>query len=71
MGIRSPVSSNYAMILGGLKEGVTPLDMAHAYETLAEGGRRVFDPTLGAPQRARPGSPRSSARSCAAAASAT
>jgi penicillin-binding protein 1A len=51
MGIRSPVSSNYAMILGGLKEGVTPLDMAHAYETLAEGGRRVFDPTLGAPQR--------------------
>jgi penicillin-binding protein 1A len=50
MGIRSPVSHNYAMILGGLKEGVTPLDMAHAYETFAEGGRRVFNRTLGAPQ---------------------
>jgi penicillin-binding protein 1A len=50
MGIRSPVSHNYAMILGGLKEGVTPLDMAHAYETFAEGGRRVFSRTLGAPQ---------------------
>ena len=36
MGIRSPVSNNYAMILGGLKEGVTPLDMAHAYETFAD-----------------------------------
>ena len=52
MGIRSPVSNNYAMILGGLKVGVSPLDMAHAYETFAEGGRRVFNPELGAP---RPG----------------
>ena len=51
MGIRSPVSNNYAMILGGLKEGVTPLDMAHAYETFAEGGRKVFNPKLGAPAR--------------------
>jgi penicillin-binding protein 1A len=42
MGIRTPVSSNYAMTLGGLKEGVTPLDMAHAYETLASGGRLVY-----------------------------
>jgi penicillin-binding protein 1A len=50
MGIRSPVSNNDAMILGGLKEGVTPLDMAHAYETFAEGGRRVFNPQLGAPR---------------------
>jgi penicillin-binding protein 1A len=41
MGIRTPVSSNYAMTLGGLKRGVTPLDMAHAYETLIEHGRRV------------------------------
>jgi penicillin-binding protein 1A len=48
-GIRSPVSHNYAMILGGLKVGVSPLDMAHAYETFAEGGRRVFDAGLGAP----------------------
>ena len=49
MGIRSPVSNNYAMILGGLKEGVTPLDMAHAYETFATGGLRVYNPRLGAP----------------------
>jgi penicillin-binding protein 1A len=49
MGIRTPVSSNYAMILGGLKIGVSPLDMAHAYETIAEGGRRVYNPQLGAP----------------------
>ncbi len=48
-GIRSPVSHNYAMILGGLKIGVSPLDMAHAYETFAEGGRRVYNPVLGAP----------------------
>ncbi len=50
MGIRSPVSNNYAMILGGLREGVTPLDMAHAYETFATGGYRVFNPQLGAPE---------------------
>ncbi len=50
MGIRSPVSNNYAMIIGGLKVGVSPLDMAHAYETIAEGGRRVYDPGLGAPE---------------------
>jgi penicillin-binding protein 1A len=49
MGIRSPLSTNYAMILGGLKVGVSPLDMAHAYETFATGGRRVFNPALGTP----------------------
>jgi penicillin-binding protein 1A len=49
MGIRTPVSDNYAMIIGGLKEGVSPLDMAHAYETIAEGGQRVYTPKLGAP----------------------
>ena len=38
MGIRTHVSHNYAMTLGGLKQGVTPLDMAHAYETFASGG---------------------------------
>jgi penicillin-binding protein 1A len=48
-GIRTPVSHNYAMILGGLKVGVSPLDMAHAYETFANGGQRVFNPILGAP----------------------
>jgi penicillin-binding protein 1A len=41
MGIRTPVSSNYAMTLGGLHQGVTPLDMAHAYETFIQHGRRV------------------------------
>jgi penicillin-binding protein 1A len=50
-GIRTPVSHNYAMILGGLKIGVSPLDMAHAYETFAEGGRRVYNNELGAPNR--------------------
>ena len=47
MGIRTPVSSNYAMTLGGLHQGVTPLDMAHAYETFIEHGRRIGG-TLGA-----------------------
>jgi penicillin-binding protein 1A len=42
MGIRTRVSTNYAMTLGGLKEGVTPLDMAHAYETIASGGNLVY-----------------------------
>jgi penicillin-binding protein 1A len=51
MGVRSPISTNYAMILGGLKVGVSPLDMAHAYETFATGGRRVFNPVLGAPDQ--------------------
>jgi penicillin-binding protein 1A len=47
MGIRTPVSNNYAMILGGLRTGVSALDMAHAYETLATGGLKVYDPKLG------------------------
>jgi penicillin-binding protein 1A len=42
MGIRSNVSTNWAMTLGGLKEGVSPLDMAHAYETFASGGDLVY-----------------------------
>jgi penicillin-binding protein 1A len=42
MGIRTPVSKNYAMTLGGLKQGVTPLDMAHAYESFASGGDLVY-----------------------------
>jgi penicillin-binding protein 1A len=32
---------NPALILGGLEHGVTPLEMTHAYETIAEGGKRV------------------------------
>jgi penicillin-binding protein 1A len=50
MGIRTPVSSNMAMTLGGLKTGVSPLDMAHAYETFAQGGKLTYG-TLGAPNR--------------------
>jgi penicillin-binding protein 1A len=41
MGIVSPLSLNPAMILGGLERGVNTLEMAHAYETLAEDGVRV------------------------------
>ncbi len=47
MGIRTPISTNPAMILGGLKIGVSPLDMAHAYETFATGGLKVYNPELG------------------------
>jgi penicillin-binding protein 1A len=49
MGVRTPISKNYAMILGGLRVGVTPLDMAHAYETFATGGKRIYNDRLGAP----------------------
>jgi penicillin-binding protein 1A len=41
MGIRTPVSTNPSMLLGGLKEGVTPLEMAYAYSTIANDGERV------------------------------
>jgi penicillin-binding protein 1A len=42
MGLRSKVSDNIAMTLGGLKVGVSPLDMANAYRTLARGGIRSW-----------------------------
>ncbi len=48
MGIRTPISTNPSMTLGGLRQGVTPLDMAHAYETFAAGGSRVTG-SLGSP----------------------
>jgi penicillin-binding protein 1A len=41
MGITTPISTNPAMTIGGLNVGVTPLDMAHAYETIAHGGLRI------------------------------
>ncbi|MET0760895.1 MAG: transglycosylase domain-containing protein, partial [Thermoleophilaceae bacterium] len=41
MGIRTELSTNPAMILGGLEEGVTPLEMAYAYSTIANEGVRV------------------------------
>jgi len=46
-GIRSPISTNPSMIIGGLKTGVSALDMAHAYETFATGGIKVYNPKLG------------------------
>ncbi len=48
MGITTPISTNPAMTIGGLTVGVTPLDMAHAYETIAHGGQRLSG-TLAAP----------------------
>ncbi|MGH2843013.1 MAG: transglycosylase domain-containing protein, partial [Solirubrobacteraceae bacterium] len=47
MGIRSPISTTPAMILGGLSTGVSALDMAHAYETAATGGYKMYNPVLG------------------------
>ena len=41
MGIRTKLSTNPAMLLGGLKEGVTPLEMAYAYSTIANEGQRI------------------------------
>jgi len=41
MGYRDPISTNPAMVLGGLKEGVTPLGWAYAYMTIANHGDRV------------------------------
>jgi penicillin-binding protein 1A len=40
-GITTTISRNPAMVIGGLHIGVTPLDMAHAYETIAEYGNLV------------------------------
>jgi penicillin-binding protein 1A len=41
MGYSDPISTNPAMVLGGLKEGVTPLQWTYAYMTLANDGDRV------------------------------
>jgi penicillin-binding protein 1A len=41
MGIKTDLSTNPAMLLGGLEEGVTALEMAYAYSTLANNGKRV------------------------------
>jgi penicillin-binding protein 1A len=41
MGYADPVSTNPAMVLGGLKEGVTPLGWTYAYMTIANDGDRV------------------------------
>lgn len=41
MGYSKAISTNPAMTLGGLKQGVTPLEWTYAYSTLANNGRRV------------------------------
>jgi penicillin-binding protein 1A len=41
MGISTPITAVPAIALGGLKEGVTPLEMADAYATLANGGTKM------------------------------
>ncbi|MGE5407570.1 MAG: transglycosylase domain-containing protein [Syntrophothermus sp.] len=40
-GYRDPISTNPAMVLGGLKEGVSPLGWAYAYSTIGNNGDRV------------------------------
>jgi penicillin-binding protein 1A len=40
MGVTSPLNSYAAEALGGLRVGVTPLEMANVYATLADGGWR-------------------------------
>jgi penicillin-binding protein 1A len=41
MGYKDPISTNPAMVLGGLEEGVTPLGWTYAYSTLGNNGDRV------------------------------
>ena len=41
MGITSPIGDNPSIALGGLGTGVSPLEMADAYATLADGGERL------------------------------
>jgi penicillin-binding protein 1A len=41
MGVKTEISTNPAMTLGGLSEGLTPLELAYAYSTIANKGRRV------------------------------
>ncbi|MDX6625817.1 MAG: penicillin-binding protein [Solirubrobacterales bacterium] len=40
-GYADPVSTNPAMVLGGLKEGVTPVGWTYAYSTIGNNGDRV------------------------------
>jgi penicillin-binding protein 1A len=41
MGINSPLDGNPSEVIGGLRIGVTPLEMADAYTTLANGGLHI------------------------------
>ena len=47
MGITSPLESVPAEAIGGLRVGVTPLEMASAYATLADGGIRHRPTAIG------------------------
>jgi penicillin-binding protein 1A len=40
-GYTDPISTNPAMVLGGLKEGVSPLQWAYAYSTIGNDGNRT------------------------------
>jgi penicillin-binding protein 1A len=40
-GYRDPISTNPAMVLGGLEQGVNPLEWTYAYSTIANDGDRV------------------------------
>jgi penicillin-binding protein 1A len=42
MGVWSPLSTNPAMVLGGLEQGVTPLEWTYAFSTLARNGNKVW-----------------------------
>jgi penicillin-binding protein 1A len=41
MGLETKFSTNPSMVLGAIDPGVSPLEMAHAYQTIAAGGERV------------------------------
>ncbi len=41
MGVSGDIGTNPSIVLGGLREGVSPLDMARAFGTLANGGVRA------------------------------
>ncbi len=41
LGVQTHLSTNPAMVLGGIEEGVTPLEWSYAFSTLANDGDRV------------------------------
>ena len=41
MGLDTKFSTNPSMVLGAIDPGVSPLEMAHAYQTISAGGERV------------------------------
>ena len=66
MGIETDFSTNPSMVLGAIDPGVTPLEMAHAYETIATDGERVggnLDTSPGPNNAPRTSAPSRSTRS--------